>query len=663
MSDQTSNRQRMSLWQLNKELVEVLIKNTIETYPPEWRLIQEPIQNAIDSFLNTDGSFYNNGQERKITLELYIGSNKVIVKDNGKGVSIDKFPAFLYLGSGTKRVNAPDIRRLLKGSQGVGIKSTVFTSNFFKVSTVHGASKWEASLEGFSRYADPSFPSTVEWPIENPSGEPSGTKLEFQLNDYSVADFLNDRAMEFFEQAGLDNTNVDSSGRIIDKDNNYPPFKWMRVLIYYLKKYSYLGCVSRLLGDSRLPPIKFELRLICDMQGAESVRIPGMQILSNGETLEETDQVEYVDFSKLIAKLPVKERPTVVSNYKSILEAGNQYQTPTVFYAKLTHDDVVSLLGKVRKRKSDDPQSPSSAPNIIQEDRNVIDRNFTALERVNGGILFIASRPFLKQKLAHKATFALSVNGLPTDIALEITGAELGYLPSVHFILDVNEPLGYGKRNLHPRSKGLYNQLGKDLWRTLHQLASLLVAQQEDRDQTVQGKRFDKTEELTKVPRTQQDVAEMRSKYLGRLTLPETEEDIIQTFFFMMAKGHVPYYKVIRLSDHTIYDGILSSGDVGLSAINEGDLLTVEFKKSTADLCESDSSRKQIFEDMNLAIVWEATKDEDLPSGYFSVAKEVDISFKGYRPGVGYRLKHNRNYVQVIALKDVFDSLCGQMTL
>ncbi len=650
---------RVSLWRLNKDLVAALIRNTVETYPPEWRLIHEPLQNAIDSFLNPDGSIYDmGGRSREIELELAIGANEIVVRDNGRGISPDRFVNFFYLGSGTKGGLAPELRRLLKGSQGVGIKSTVFTSRTFAIRTVHSGSEWRAELQGFHDFSGTGFPDSIQQPVPTSTTAHSGTELRFQLVDYSVSDFLKDRASEFLSLAGLDNATVDASGRIVDKDGHpHGPFDWTKVLTYYFRKYSYVGCVSRLLGQPGLPPIEFKLRVTCEPTAPTPPQVAGMKPISSGTALSGTTPVAYIDFKQVVNELPQRERPSVVSDYRTLLEAGKQFETLTVFSAILTKADVVALLGRVRKRKASDPTSPSGAPNILVEEPDALVRNATALDRVNGAVLFIASRIFLKDKLAHKSSFSLSVNGLPTDLALEITGAELGYLPSVHLILDVNEPLGYGKRNLPPRSKGLYNQLGRDLWKTLHQLAALLVAQQEERDLSLVGVPFDKTKELGTIPRTDPPLLERQRSFLGRLSAPQTEEDVIASYFHMAARGLVPEYQVVRLSDHTIYDGLFTLPGADGTRLTERDLLTVEFKRSTADLCEADLVRRQNFEDIQLAIVWEATPDSDLPATYVCVTRETDLGFRDYRDGANYRLKHGRHSVQVLALKDVYDAI------
>lgn len=640
-------------------MVRVLVTNTIETYPAEWRLIHEPIQNAIDSFLTDSGNpIPMGGEEPTVTVELHLGSNRVVVRDNGKGIPESGFTNFLFLGDGTKSTKTTASRRhLLMGSQGVGIKSTFFTSDLFRVKTACAGRAWEMSLPGFASFEDSNFDGDVSEPEAKRSEGHSGTEVEVRLSGYSVWDFVGERLRTFFETAGLDYKAADSSGKLtLDNGRKIGPFDPLRILTRYFKRESYAGCVSRTLSIAGLPPIKFELLVDCDFPASDQPKyhVPGTKPLVAGSKLLVTDSVAYLDYRDVIMQLAEKARPQIVSDYVRILELGRKFERPTVFYRVLAKDDVIRLLGNLRKRRSTDPTP--DLPNILDEDPAALTRNHSALERVNGAVLFVASSRFQRTQLAHRSSFSLSVNGVPTDILLEISGSELGYVPSVHFVLDVNETLGYGKRNLAPRSKGLYNQLGKDLWRTLHKLAKLLVAEDEEFDWTNTGTPFDKPAEFANVIPQGTTTSARTLELLGRVTLPTTEEDVIGTYFHLAGKGFVPAYRFVRLNDRTIYDG-LAIRPAPPAAFKENDLLIIEFKRDTADLCKSDETRRQRFEDIQLAIVWEASPDEDLPIDYVSVNHDADIGYSTYLPGANYRLKKGRNSVQVLALKDIYEGL------
>jgi Histidine kinase-, DNA gyrase B-, and HSP90-like ATPase len=639
-------------------MVNVLVRNTIETYPPEWRLIHEPLQNAIDSFLDSRGRpIPMGGRTPQVEVRLNLGSNTAVISDNGKGIPTSGFTNFLILGNGTKSgATVADHKHLLKGSQGVGIKSTVFTSEIFRVRTTSENKHWEMDLPSYANYSDPEFSGEVLEPEATATEEPSGTEVTVRLRDYTVAAFVRDRITQFFDDASLDYRSANALGQIpLEENRTTGPWDPMEILGRYFRRDSYAGCVSRSLGVGGLPEIRFKLKVCCDFlpEEQEKYNVPGTSAWVTGTAPESISRVAYIDYQELISKLPPRERPRIATDYQAIMEAGRKFDRPTVFHRTLGREDIERLLGHLRKRRTTDPASASL--NILEPDEVAIDRNRTALERVNGAILFVASRRFQRTKLAHASSIALSVNGLPTDILLEFTGSELGYVPSVHFILDVDETLGYGKRNLPPRSKGVYNALGRDLWQNLHKLAGYLVAEDDEFDWTAAGTRFDRAMEFGKVLPDTDPRRAIAEDLMGRVTLPETEEDVVAAYFHMAGRGLVPPYRFVRLNDRTIYDG-LTAAPKPPNSFQDGNLLTIEFKRSTSDLCRADESRRQRFEDIQLAIVWEASADEDLPIEYASVTREADISYPNYYSGANYRLKKNRNTVQVLALKDIFEA-------
>jgi len=123
----------MNLFDLQKQFVTTLIHDTIETYPGTWRLVHEASQNAADAI-------YKNESVKRgiVAIDLHVGTNKVVVKDNGVGIPIHNFNSIFQLGGGDKRDEA--VRQFLKGSQGVGIKATCYTSRYFKVVTINDRS-------------------------------------------------------------------------------------------------------------------------------------------------------------------------------------------------------------------------------------------------------------------------------------------------------------------------------------------------------------------------------------------------------------------------------------------------------------------------------------------------------------------------------------------
>jgi DNA gyrase/topoisomerase IV subunit B len=156
----------MNVFQLHKKFVTTLIRDTIETYPGAWRLVHEAAQNAADAIYRNDK--IKRGQ---INIDVHLGTNKVVVSDNGIGIPVANFDSFFQLGGGDKRDES--VRKFLKGSQGVGIKATCFTSTHFKVSTIHEGQAWDFTADNFHRFADPAFGADINPPQPTVANSPS----------------------------------------------------------------------------------------------------------------------------------------------------------------------------------------------------------------------------------------------------------------------------------------------------------------------------------------------------------------------------------------------------------------------------------------------------------------------------------------------------------
>jgi len=217
----------MKLFGLPADHVKMLIKDTIETYSGQWRLIHEAIQNSHDAI-----QLHNGITQGKINIDLHIGTNKVVVIDNGKGIPIDEFATVFTLGGTAK--SDPELRKILKGSQGVGIKATVFTSDYFEVETNCAKGKWSKRVEGCWKYLQPDFnddigePETQEEDLSN-----FFTKVSYSLKDYSVYDFFQEIIANYCGE--LDMTEISSEKELLD------------LLEMYFRTQTYAGCVQSLL--------------------------------------------------------------------------------------------------------------------------------------------------------------------------------------------------------------------------------------------------------------------------------------------------------------------------------------------------------------------------------------------------------------------------------
>ena len=183
----------MNLFGLEESFVKTLIRDTIETYSGQWRLVHEAIQNAHDSIqLNEKIG------RGKVEVHLHVANNIVSVKDNGTGISIDNFPKVFLIGGSDKTDD--HLRKILKGSQGVGIKSTLFTSEMFKVESVYEDYAWDYEVTDCDKFDDPNFNVQITPPNPKPSRLPSGSVFTYSLPKYTVQDFLNEIVNEYCDE-------------------------------------------------------------------------------------------------------------------------------------------------------------------------------------------------------------------------------------------------------------------------------------------------------------------------------------------------------------------------------------------------------------------------------------------------------------------------------
>jgi hypothetical protein len=230
----------------SEETAKKQLKNTIETYKPNWRALLEKLQNAIDSFLleSEDKLVWGNfgeGHVAKVTITFDLVNNLIIVEDNGTGMDVKNYSYFIQLGTSGKDSSLEEVndtptksinRRKVKGSQGVGVKSSVFSSSYFKVESVYKNEnddklcRWEMELHDWSKFTEKTGSElTVPMPQveEIDDSETTGTKVSVNL-DPDLKPML-DADMEMFTVRGFLNWMLleQISALQIDFDNTKNP--------------------------------------------------------------------------------------------------------------------------------------------------------------------------------------------------------------------------------------------------------------------------------------------------------------------------------------------------------------------------------------------------------------------------------------------------------
>lgn len=526
----------MRLFGLQRSYVQMLIKDTIETYSGQWRIIHEAIQNSHDAIqLNPAIS------QGEIFIDFYMGTNKISVKDNGKGIPIEEFPTIFTLGGTAK--GDPDLRKLLKGSQGVGIKATVFTSDFFEVKTNYTGGKWSKRVEGCWNFAEPDFDDNVEEPeLQESEATAAATRISYSLHDYSVRDFIQEIVSEHCNKLQLEE--IKSQKELLD------------LLELYFRTRTYLGCVQSLLGiGDNLKPIQVTVRLIMDYPTLEDHRrnaIPQCTFLSrddfHGRILRREFPASYADFQLIHGSLrPTNRVDRLFTHISEVIENPPDPNLKKILIQKMTAEQAKLLLSRPRKDQS------TGITQLIS-DQARLNKHAALLNRLNGVYLVIGPRQYMSKFLHLYPEQLISINGLPTNITLTAPrgAGELGYLLNIHFMMDLDTTIGYGKRNIPGVVKGRADAFFADIFALLRRIAKLITGEKESIEPIADI--WSKEEEYEAYNSTGNTLRDMNIP----LKLPPYEEqDVICLFHQLIGNNTLKGYYPFRASINRTYDALI----------------------------------------------------------------------------------------------------------
>ena len=625
----------MDLFGLQKDFVKTLIRDTIETYSGQWRLVHEAIQNAHDSIqLNEKIG------RGKVEVHLHVASNIVSVKDNGTGISIDNFPKVFLIGGSDK--TDEHLRKILKGSQGVGIKSTLFTSEMFKVESVYEGHAWDYKVTDCYKFDEPNFNVEIKPPNPKPSRLSSGSIFTYSLPKYTVQDFLNEIVNEYCDETSHEELqNVEELKTVIE--------------IYFRTK-TYLGCVQSMLDiNPDLKPIDVEVKLCFDSPSLEdhkSIDIDRCSFISDEDyyrkEISHTFLGKHIDVLEMHNNLSPRNRvDQTYRDFEEILSKRPDQTLKKILVQKLDKSGVKRLLDKpTRDRQTGDL---SFEPNPV-----LLHKHRTVLERINGMYLVIGQRTYLSNYFHIEPKQNISINGLPTNISLNLPHGALSYLNNVYIVLDADYPLGYGKRNLPSRSKGIIDAFFLDAWNILRRVAPLLVGQKEGTDPS-QFAVWDKEEEL--------DNYEDGDNLLGPLplffkTTPQEEQEVVSLFFELIGGRLLRGYFPFRVGgNRTTYDALFfidqNEGEKLPRKIRPRELKTVEFKFQLSGLIQDFMEEVKFLDDIDLVVCWENDCNDDLEYNISSLERDGIAPF----PGAQLRMHKGTRMCQVLVLKEFIESL------
>jgi hypothetical protein len=629
----------MNIFQLEEAFVKTIISDTVETYPGQWRLVHEALQNAHDHI-----QLNRNISKGLIEIHLLVGSNTVMVKDNGTGIDIRKFYNIFHIG-GTDKADL-SLKKLLKGSQGVGIKSTLFTSEFFRVETVHNGYAWDYELKDCHNFKNPEFSPDLEPPATKPSNLPSGSTFTYSLSDYTVQEFLNEVVREYCED-----TRVDPATHKIATTEDLKT-----VLETYFRTRTYLGCTQAMLGlNSALKPVEVKVVLSFDSndpKAYQGIDLNYCQFFAEenlyGSQISQTFPAKYIDALEIHGTIHKHERANrVFQDFKEVLNNPPDETIKKLLIQKLDRDAVRSLLSTTKR-------NAQTRLLEFKDDPVRLKRHRAALDTINGMYIVVGQKSYLQKYFHMGARQNISVNGLPTNISLNVPSSATAYISNIHLVLDVNCTLGFGKRNLPSRTKGSLDTFYLEAWNMLRRVIPLIVGQREGIDPADLIK-WDKFEEFEHYKDSSNRFRE--SRLLFKCT-PKEEQEVIALFFELIGRGDLKGYFPFRVGGKTIYDGLFyldkNEGDVIPQNIKASQLRQIEFKSCLSRLIQDLDDEKKFLAEIDLLVCWNNDIQDDALSDYSIHSLERD-NIDPY-PGAQLRIQRKTDYCQVLVLKDYLES-------
>jgi len=673
------------------------IDQAIKTYGFVKRIFGEPVQNAIDSFVDPDSfDTYKPEEGCKVSVVFDLGNDTLIIRDNGRGISESDIGYITNVNTSKKKdsthVKKIDYRRIMKGHAGIGIKATLYSSISFKIVTVRDGKKITLEINDANNYKNwtesEQHTATVE-----PTDEPNGTELTIKfptVSDENSGDKVGP-IHHLIKQMFNDWKN--NLGLTPTKDTQYESFGYaepvlikkpsFHIIQWYIQAYTYAGCITRTLGDVKKCPdieLNVEVKLPDDKK---TIQINNKQTLTSGE---HNFTVGYWQPSAVLDKdakhgapkntiKSARKKVTVPSDIKKIYEQNAQHG----YYYEL-------ILPKKKVLQLLSVKNPSDE--TVQWVRDY----------VNGILVWISKSNYLRTDLRLPGnvnqgyvSHLLSANGVPTKVTVPFDPG----VPAVHLVLDLDVKVtpskdSHGGSVHHQTVKHKIDigikQFCKDLQKSLSPLISKVATIPPDDEKET---KTDNTVFKAKPPDSENE-KEALDELFNRVNHIYGENDVIQAFSSFCALNKINF-KWSALDGHTVYDS--SSDNAALVELaklknSEAKSATIEFKSpksgtSMVIVTQQIAGDEQNLTGVDLIICWEDPLKNDVPSGYTVLSRDEDASgvkagmypdlsssidshlvrvFSG-KPGSIGKLKNSKEFAIILSLERIYDDYIEQLEI
>ncbi|HWT02590.1 MAG TPA: ATP-binding protein [Pyrinomonadaceae bacterium] len=576
-------------------------KNQLDSYAEEWIVVFEAVQNALDAVEEVEAPH--------VRVVFDIAKNRVSVLDNGNGFPTDK--EYFGLGKGSKfNLNKPNIR----GEHGVGIKMVLLCSQQFELITRHSNKLWYARFNnGYAfleqketEYFEDDYPEVERLPEEfNTLVEYSFPSSDFKpLRAISVRAFLRNLFREYEGVAPFE---------LYTKRKDKTPL----FIEHYFRTHSYTGDVNRLFDDKK--PARLEI------------------IIKKDDSLSDT-QISTIYPNYLVEHWKDNKPIEFPSRYWDVTDL---YENPSS--KGFLTEDMLKSFNPNRKfgdsrlwaiKITDKTQMKDLLINPDITDYYAIDAFDNLINtKINGIYMVIASasksgKYNINKMLLGKPNQIIAADGIITtnQIRTPKRGRNQNYLNNIHFVININERVNYGKQGVkNPKLLSeVYNYFEEIYIKRLVELAVSVAGKQS------KATAFEEPEiVITDLIDLKGDISIKKE--------PWHESTLIAILYELIGKGIITGIDTYHLSSFDQYDGKINMVKPKTKAFKkierDDDLMNLEFKVKTIDLIDDFENGVKDLAEIGLAVIWDRT----LPLGTskYHILDIEDSKYEGLNiPGV-----------------------------
>lgn len=602
-----------------EENLRKLMQRTVEAYPIEWIIVHEALQNARDAI--QAGPL----DEGNIEIILDLDSNIITVKDDGKG-----FPhniTLLGIGGTDKEIDDWTIQ----GKQGVGLKALLLSTNTFNIESIVDGKKWEISCVGACNFSTGGQAEIIEKdPIDVDA--PNGTIVSYGFNDDRILHFLN--------------TLYSYSKKVSFYHAENPIDKFNLAIEWYFRRKTYAGDVNRI---QNFPVIK-KMNIKIIVKVGEEIPVffvPELNaIFTASPTIEISFENKHWDIQESLDRMiPHIPKPSIIN--LDIPQSGRfTGLNPTMIWVK-TFKDEEGYLTLLNNPGNVPPQDPTKYEGFF--------------DRINGISIYVGQLTRMRNLLLEDPSQFVVANGVPSShiIPLPSRGGSANYNRTVHFIINVNANLNYGKQNITDTYLlHMIHEFYTDAYRgTLKNISKAIVGIEVDDEGA--GGYADFLEEGEKDVLIRADIG---LPYLSIKKVPHDENTVIALFYELIGLDKIRGFDTYSISSFARYDAkvMIQTSQMKEIPIPKEDkhIPNVEFKQKISALISDFEDDRKIAKDIHLVIAWENDYEDTNPN-YQIVNIEYTPDHDKVFPNVtqSIREKNTGWHIQMLILHELVDKL------